>query len=129
MAVHCIQVQCDQIGNSPPDETTQVIDNWVGRYTEVLTEQRYQASAVSQRTDSSGNVVVPKHVEGLYRFTSAEDRAVVLDDLENELNSRGAISWALLTPHTCYHDMKNPQGCTIDKSERRIIGEPPEGLM
>lgn len=129
MAVHCIQVRCDSLGNSPPDKVTQVIDNWVGRYTEVLSEQRHQASAVDERTDSDGSIEVPAHIEGLYRFTTAEDRAVVLDDLETELNSRGSISWALLTPHTCYHDMKNPQGCTIDKSERRVIGEPPEELM
>lgn len=129
MSVHCIQIQCDSVGNSPPNQTTQTIDNWVGHYTEVLPEQRHQASAVDELTDSTGDVVVPAHITGLYRFTSSEDRTAALDDLEAELGSIGAISWALLTPHTCYHDVDSPRGCSVDKSKQRVIGEPPEELM
>lgn len=123
--LHCIRIKTNSPGQAPPYRTTQVIDNWVGRYRERLPEQRQQAQGIEADPERG----VPEHIVGLYRFASEEDRAAMLDDLETDLSDIGAISWAVLQPHTCWHDEENDDGCIENTDERRTIGSPPEVLL
>lgn len=124
--LHCIAIECDPPGNAPPNKVTQVLENWVGRYDERLPKQRQQATAIE--ADPARDI--PAHINGLWRFANAEDRAAMLDDLEADLDSIGAVEWAVLTPHDCDHGPEDDDfvGCSINESERRVIGTPPEGI-
>jgi len=121
MAVHAIQIRAEK--SVSLEKARQVVSNWISNHDEVLKTQSSQLSVnnTDERNPESGT----DYFQGLWRFSSAEDKKQILDEIEEDLSS--AVSWYLIDYHLCDHDEENPSGCP-NWSPERTGGSIPEGV-
>lgn len=134
MTVHAIRAVCAPTDRPDPPRRPkpeppelpdvvpeQVRRNVLDKFGEVLPEQNTPEIHVP----ADVAVGLPEHVRSGHRFNAAEDKAAILDAVENDVVADA--EWYRIEYHECYHDEDPPRPCGGWIVEREY-GPIPEGV-
>jgi len=121
MAVHSIQIRAEK--SVSLEKAREVVRTWISNHDEVLKTESSELSVFNTKPmrKESGT----DYFRGIWRFSSAEDKKQILEEIEKDLNS--VVSWYAVDYHLCDHDEETSSGCPDFKPEK-TGGDIPEGV-